>query len=164
MKTFIQVLYGLIEVLTEVLIVHHCSLKSPYTNSQIYSSRNICPMASRFLHRSGPCYAPVCVPVYTLGLTDRSQLIRSSACSADPADVELVSQHRIVTVVQLVDYTDVDWAGNAGDRRSTSGFAFSPGSVMIAWSSKKQPTVALSSTKAEYRGAVFATYEAILLK
>ena len=40
-----------------------------------------------------PSYAPICVPVYAPGLTDRSELIRSSACSADPADVELVSQH-----------------------------------------------------------------------
>ena len=52
----------------------------------------------------------------------------------------------------LVDYTDVDWAENAGDRRSTSGFTFSLGSVAIALSSKKQPTIALSSTEAEYRG------------
>ena len=41
---------------------------------------------------------------------------------------------------------------------------FSLGSVAIAWSSKKQPTVALSSTEAEYRGAVVMTCEAIWLK
>ena len=39
-----------------------------------------------------PSYAPVCVPVCVPGVTDRSQPIRSSACSADPTDVELVSQ------------------------------------------------------------------------
>ena len=43
MNTFIQVLLGL----TEVLIVLQCSLKSSYTNSQIYSSRNIFRTASR---------------------------------------------------------------------------------------------------------------------
>ena len=32
------------------------------------------------------------------------------------------------------------------------------------WSSKKQPTVALSSTKAEYRGAAVVTCEAIWLE
>ena len=41
---------------------------------------------------------------------------------------------------------------------------FSLGSAAIAWSSKKQPTVALSSTEAEYRGAVATTCEAIWLK
>ena len=65
----------------------------PVLHSQIYSSRNIFPTSSRITHRSGPSYAPVCVPVYALGLTDWSQLIRSSTCLADPADVELVSQH-----------------------------------------------------------------------
>jgi histone deacetylase 1/2 len=38
------------------------------------------------------------------------------------------------------------------------------GSATIAWSSKKQPTVALSNTEAEYRGAAVATCEAIWLK
>ena len=88
-NTFIQVLYGL----TEILTVLQYSLKSPYANSQIYFSRNICPMAYRYPHRFSPSYAPVCIPVYALGLTDQSQLIRSSACSADPEDVDLVSQH-----------------------------------------------------------------------
>ena len=50
------------------------------------------------------------------------------------------------TAAQLVGYTDVDWAGNATDRQSTFGYAFSLGSAAIAWSSKKQPIVALSST------------------
>ena len=49
MHTFIQVLLGLIEVLT----VLQCSLKSSYTNSQIYSLRNIFATASRFLYLTG---------------------------------------------------------------------------------------------------------------
>ena len=53
MNTFIQVLFGLIEVLT----VLQCSFMSPYTNSKIYSLWNIFPIASRFLHRTGlPTY------------------------------------------------------------------------------------------------------------
>ena len=62
---------------------------------------------------------------------------------------------------QLVGYTDVDCAGNVEDRRSTSGYVFSLGSTVIAWSSKKQSTIALSSTEAEYRGAAVVTCEAI---
>ena len=65
---------------------------------------------------------------------------------------------------QLVSYTDADLARNVGDRRSTSRFKFSFGSTVIASSSKKQPTVVLSSTEAEYRGMVVATCEAIWLK
>ncbi|MCO5559236.1 hypothetical protein L7F22_012831 [Adiantum nelumboides] len=55
--------------------------------------------------------------------------------------------------VELHGYTDTDWAGSAIDQRSTSGFMFTLGSATITWSSKKQPTVALSSTEVEYRGA-----------
>ena len=50
------------------------------------------------------------------------------------------------------------------DRRSTNGFMFSLGSVAVTWSSKKQPTVALSSTKAEYRGVAMATCEVVWLQ
>ena len=61
--------------------------------------------------------------------------------------------------IQVHGYTDADWAGSISDRRSTSGFMFSLGSAAISWSSKKQPTVALSSTEAEYRGAAMAACE-----
>ena len=61
--------------------------------------------------------------------------------------------------IQVHGYTDADWARSISDRRSTSGFMFSLGSAAISWSSKKQPTVALSSTEAEYRGAAMAACE-----
>ena len=52
----------------------------------------------------------------------------------------------------LEGYTDTDWAGDRDTRRSTSGFLFNLGSDAISWSSKRQPTVALSSCEAEYMG------------
>ncbi|MCO5603022.1 hypothetical protein L7F22_057165 [Adiantum nelumboides] len=52
------------------------------------------------------------------------------------------------TELQLSGFTDANWAGSVCDRRSTSGFMFSLGSAAITWSSKKQLTVALSSTEA----------------
>ena len=51
----------------------------------------------------------------------------------------------------------LSWAGNVNDRRSTSRFAFSLVSAAIVWSSKKHPTVAVSSTDAKYRGAAIVT-------
>ncbi len=65
--------------------------------------------------------------------------------------------------LQVHGYTNVDWAGNVSDRRSTSGFMISFGSGTISWSSKKQPTVALSSTEAEYRGTTIAACEVVWL-
>jgi hypothetical protein len=41
---------------------------------------------------------------------------------------------------------------------------FSFGSGAVSWSSKKQPTVALSSTEAEYRGVAITTCEVIWLQ
>jgi len=38
---------------------------------------------------------------------------------------------------------------------------FSFGSGAISWSNKKQPTVALSSTKAEYRGVAIVACEIV---
>ena len=60
-------------------------------------------------------------------------------------------------------YTDADWAGDHHTRRSTSGFVFNVGSGAISWSSKRQPTVALSSCEAEYMGQTQATKEAVWL-
>ncbi|MCO5557971.1 hypothetical protein L7F22_028542 [Adiantum nelumboides] len=59
----------------------------------------------------------------------------------------------------LYGYTNADWAGDFMERRSTSGYAFSIGNGMISWSSKKQPTVELSSTEVEYRGTALGACE-----
>ena len=50
-------------------------------------------------------------------------------------------------------------AGSTYDKRSTSGYMFSFGSVAITWSIKEQPTIALSSIEAEYCGAAMVACE-----
>lgn len=65
---------------------------------------------------------------------------------------------------RLVGFTDSDWAGCLDDRRSTSGNVFSFGSGAITWSSKKQDTVALSSSEAEYTAANAAARQALWLR
>ncbi|KAL6334437.1 hypothetical protein AAG906_015626 [Vitis piasezkii] len=47
-------------------------------------------------------------------------------------------------------YTDVDWAGNVDDRKNTSGGCFYIGNCLVAWMSKKQNSVSLSTTEAKY--------------
>jgi hypothetical protein len=59
---------------------------------------------------------------------------------------------------------DADWAGSILDKRSTSGFMFSFGNVVVTWSNKTQPTVALSSTNEKYRGATMVACEEAWLR
>ncbi|CAB4002480.1 Hypothetical predicted protein [Paramuricea clavata] len=64
----------------------------------------------------------------------------------------------------LVGYSDSDWAGDINTRRSTSGYVFQVANSTVSWSSKRQRTVAKSSTKAEYIALSLAVQEAIWLQ
>ncbi|KAM1206869.1 hypothetical protein EV1_007562 [Malus domestica] len=64
---------------------------------------------------------------------------------------------------KLVGYCDADYAGDHDTRRSTTGYVFKLGSRTISWCSKRQPTVSLSTTEAEYRAAAIAAQESTWL-
>ena len=53
----------------------------------------------------------------------------------------------------LIAYSDSDWAEDRDDRHSTSGFIFMMANCVVSWASRRQPTVSLSSTEAEYKAA-----------
>lgn len=59
----------------------------------------------------------------------------------------------------LVALGDVDWAGDSENRRSTMGHCIYFGSNLISWGSRRQTTVARSSTEAEYRALANTTSE-----
>lgn len=59
---------------------------------------------------------------------------------------------------------DADWAGDKDTRRSTTGYLFILAGGAVSWRSKLQPTVALSSTEAEYRAITEAGQELIWLR
>lgn len=60
--------------------------------------------------------------------------------------------------------SDADWAGDIVDRRSYTGLISKFGSSVINWESRKQQTVACSSTEAEYYGLGNAVKEAKFLR
>ncbi|KAK1408451.1 hypothetical protein QVD17_40235 [Tagetes erecta] len=56
-------------------------------------------------------------------------------------------------------FTDADWAGDKLTYRSTTGYIVYLGSNPISWGSKRQPTLARSSTEAEFRAVASTTTE-----
>ena len=64
----------------------------------------------------------------------------------------------------LSGWVDADWAGCLDTRRSTTGYVFKLGDSPIAWSSKRQQTVANSTVEAEYVAVGEASREAIWLR
>ena len=65
--------------------------------------------------------------------------------------------------MNLIGYSDSDWAGSIDDMKSTSGYAFLFGSGICSWLSKKQSVVAQSIVEAEYVSASNATSQEIWL-
>ncbi|KAH9783541.1 hypothetical protein KPL71_009348 [Citrus sinensis] len=61
------------------------------------------------------------------------------------------------THIDLTCYSDADFAGYKVDRKSTSGTCHFLGHSLVSWFSKKQNSVALSTTEAEYIAAVIKT-------
>jgi hypothetical protein len=62
------------------------------------------------------------------------------------------SHHQVRNLV-LAGYFDANWAGNADDRKSTSGGCFYVGTNLVAWMSRKQTSISLSTAEAEYIAA-----------
>ena len=95
---------------------------------------------------------------YNVGVCARYQ--------ANPKESHMTALQRIIKYVKttaefgvwyskdtsdvLARYFDADWAGNADDRKSTSGDCFYVGNNLVSWMSKKQNSISLSTAKAEY--------------
>eukprot|EP00253_Pinus_taeda_P009749 PITA_09749 len=72
--------------------------------------------------------------------------------------------HAAGTALNLLGFTDSDWAGDIIGHKSTSRYSLSLGSSPICWSSKMQVPIALSLDEAEYKGVVNITIQALWLQ
>nr|GEV74978.1 copia protein [Tanacetum cinerariifolium] len=68
------------------------------------------------------------------------------------------------TDIETVVYADFDHAGDYVDRKSTSSIYTFVGCYLICWFLKKQTTLAISTTKAEYVSVKKACQQAIWMK
>ena len=64
----------------------------------------------------------------------------------------------------LTPYTVADWASCVDDRKSTSGGDFYLGESLVAWLSKKQTSISLSTAKAEYIAAAACSTQVMWMK
>ena len=64
----------------------------------------------------------------------------------------------------LIGYTDSDMAGDVDSRKSTSGYLINFAGGAVAWQSRLQKCVALSTTEAEFIAATEASKELIWMR
>ena len=73
----------------------------------------------------------------------------------------LTFQHGAMGGLTLTGFIDADWANKLSDCSLTSGYVYRLVGGAISWSSKKQSSVALSSTKAKYIARAHTAKEVI---
>ena len=61
-------------------------------------------------------------------------------------------------------YCDSDWAGDVDSRKSTTGYVLMLNGGAVAWKSKRQPLVAMSTAEAEYIAASLMVQELIYMR
>ena len=66
---------------------------------------------------------------------------------------------RLPTTLQVTSFVDSDYASDKNDRKSISGYLTTIGGSLVSWHSKKQNSITLSSTEAEYVAMSSATSE-----
>lgn len=65
---------------------------------------------------------------------------------------------------KLNGFCDADWAADSDERKSTTGYVFTMSGGAVSWRTKKQPTVVLSTTEAEYMAIVGAVQEGMWIR
>jgi hypothetical protein len=128
----------------DVPVPHHCGIADVCCYG--YSSR----------HRIGCCASKSVLPQPWAGTLDGS-----AASHKIPHNHQ--AQMSGLGEIALCRWTDSDRGADVDCRHSISGYVFSLRGGAITWSSKKQPTVATSSTEGKYMVSCHTTKECLWL-
>jgi hypothetical protein len=69
-----------------------------------------------------------------------------------------------VPIIDILGYSDADWASDEDDRKSYTGYVFLIYGSAVSWTTHKQSTVAFSSMESEYMALSDAAREALARK
>ncbi|XP_049837919.1 uncharacterized protein LOC126282307 [Schistocerca gregaria] len=72
--------------------------------------------------------------------------------------------HSHIGTTEIEGFCDADYASDLRQRVSTTGYIFKLAGAAVSWTSKRQQTVALSTTEAEYMALSAAAQEAVYLQ
>ncbi|XP_019192834.1 PREDICTED: uncharacterized protein LOC109187168 [Ipomoea nil] len=61
-------------------------------------------------------------------------------------------------------FSDADWVGSPGDRKSMTGYCVFVGGNLVSWKSKKQNVVSRSSAESEYRAMAHVASEIVWVR
>ena len=90
---------------------------------------------------------------------------RPRACSNNLNTIEDFSiVHHVKEKAELLGYAGASWESNLDSHRSEIGHVFYLHGNVVSWKSKRQPTVASSSTEAEYMDLYAAVQDALWLR
>ena len=134
-----------------------CMYLTCFTRGDCSFAVNQC---ARFMHNPGPTHIAAIKRVlrYLAGTRDRGITYRR-----DTPDISATTMGHHVTPNQLTACADADHAG-ADDRRSVSGYAVMLAGAMVAWTSKRQPVTAISSTESEFYSVSQCALDCVYLR
>lgn len=166
----------ILDILARVEMSHAKGVSSPMITSPL-SKYNGQPTADHTLYRSvvgALQYVTITRPDVAYSVNKVSQYMHS------PLDCHWKAVKRILrylawtlsyglhlkssSTLDIMAYSNSDWASDQDDRKSTSGYCVFLGNSLISWSARKQPTVSRSSTEAEFRSLTQTTCEVLWLQ